>query len=351
VVPDAAIPKDLPPVGAIFVVGSSRSGTTLMGRILALHPEVFTFNELHFFEGVWAPSEGARTLDRTAAAHLVATLLARQRRGFLTPGSTADFREEALALLGRTPPEDWTAPVLFRTVLESESSAAGKRIPCEKTPRTALYLGEVLDLWPDARVIMMVRDPRDVLLSQKNKWRRRFLGARGIPLREAVRAWINYHPYVIAKLWLAAATQTLRFRTHPRALEIRFEDLVSRPADVVPKICTFLGISYVPTMLEVPHLGSSRGQDDPEARGFRTDAKEAWRRGGLSREEIYICERVTRTTMTTLDYRLSDEGPRPVRLALSGISFLVHAALAFVVNLRRVRNLRTALARRLAAGG
>lgn len=46
----------------------------------------------------------------------------------------------------------------------------------------------------------MVRDPRDVLLSQKYKWKIRFLGANNIPYREVLRCWANYHPIAIAKL-------------------------------------------------------------------------------------------------------------------------------------------------------
>ena len=37
----------------IFIVGSSRSGTTMMGRILGNHSDVFTFKELHFFGTIW----------------------------------------------------------------------------------------------------------------------------------------------------------------------------------------------------------------------------------------------------------------------------------------------------------
>ena len=37
----------------IFIVGSSRSGTTMMGRVLGNHPSVFTFKELHFFGTLW----------------------------------------------------------------------------------------------------------------------------------------------------------------------------------------------------------------------------------------------------------------------------------------------------------
>ena len=44
----------------------------------------------------------------------------------------------------------------------------------------------------------MIRDPRDVMLSQKNKWKRRFLGAKQIPLREVVRSYVNYNPILIS---------------------------------------------------------------------------------------------------------------------------------------------------------
>ena len=36
----------------IFIVGSSRSGTTMMGRIINNNEDVFTFNELHFFSRI-----------------------------------------------------------------------------------------------------------------------------------------------------------------------------------------------------------------------------------------------------------------------------------------------------------
>ena len=41
----------------IFIVGSSRSGTTMMGRILANHKDIFTFKELHFFGTMWTLSD------------------------------------------------------------------------------------------------------------------------------------------------------------------------------------------------------------------------------------------------------------------------------------------------------
>ena len=48
----------------IFVVGNSRSGTTMMGRILGNHPDIFTFKELHFFGQLWCSNETNNRLNR-----------------------------------------------------------------------------------------------------------------------------------------------------------------------------------------------------------------------------------------------------------------------------------------------
>ena len=44
----------------VFVVGNSRSGTTMMGRILGNHPDVYTFGELHFFGQLWSPAVSSK---------------------------------------------------------------------------------------------------------------------------------------------------------------------------------------------------------------------------------------------------------------------------------------------------
>ena len=46
-----------------FVVGYSRSGTTLMGQILGLNSEVFTFEEMHFFEQLWSQEDRLSNLS------------------------------------------------------------------------------------------------------------------------------------------------------------------------------------------------------------------------------------------------------------------------------------------------
>ena len=85
---------------------------------------------------------------------------------------------------------------LFLNTITKENKAF---ISCEQTPKNLYYIEEILKYFPDAFIINLVRDQRDVLLSQKNKWRRKFLGANQIPFFEALRSYINYHPILIAK--------------------------------------------------------------------------------------------------------------------------------------------------------
>jgi len=177
----------------IFVVGNSRSGTTMMGRILGAHPSVYTFGELHFFEQLWSPADEDRRLSRAEGGRLAARLLSVQRQGYLSRANPERFQEEAGEMVASAQSEMTPAEV-FGAFLFYEAAKNGKKVPCDQTPRNVFYLREILELYPEARVINMIRDPRDILLSQKGKWKRRFLGAGSIPLREALRAWVKLPP-------------------------------------------------------------------------------------------------------------------------------------------------------------
>ena len=74
---------------------------------------------------------------------------------------------------------------LFSAFLLYEALLNGKTIPCDQTPRNVFYIDEILKFYPQAKIINMIRDPRDVLLSQKRKWKRRFLGGTDLPIKES----------------------------------------------------------------------------------------------------------------------------------------------------------------------
>ncbi|MGA9380129.1 MAG: sulfotransferase [Phormidium sp.] len=331
----------------IFVVGNSRSGTTMMGRILGKHPEVFTFHELHFFEQLWMPDDEGKSLEKPEAEKLVTKLLCIQRDGYLSQGDSHRFAEEAKELLAEIQGKALTKAEIFELFLHYEAVKNGKAIPCDQTPRNVFYIGEILKLYPSARIINLIRDPRDVLLSQKGKWKRRFLGAKNIPLTEAIRSRLNYHPITISKLWNSCIRTANLFVNNERVYSLRFEDIVNAPAENVQKICEFIGISFDIGLLEIPQIGSSSGVDRPEQKGIDRERAGSWQKGGLSKTEIFLCQWVTRDTMKNNGYSSLPISPNPWLLIYSIVSLPVQLVLVFLLNLKRMRNITETIRRRL----
>lgn len=335
----------------IFIVGNSRSGTTMLGRILGNHAQVYTFGELHFFE---QQVDAATVLSKTEwpeerCLALLERLLTAARDGFFAKVETGKYRLDAIRILANSKTRD---PVsVYSAFLFGESAAHSKSIPCEQTPRYLFFVQEILKAFPEAVVINMIRDPRDVLLSQKNKWRRRFLGAGNIPLTEAIRAWANYHPYTIAMLWVAAVRSALRHVVHPRFVSIRYEDLLRQPEVTVRALCSVAGLEYSETMLAIPQVGSSTGIDRPDQRGIDATRTGGWRKGGLTVTELAICNRTCGEEMKRMGYEYEIGADPFLRRWFSMMLFAFKAALALALNLRRTRNLRETLRRRLGRHG
>lgn len=330
----------------IFVVGNSRSGTTLMARILGRHPAVFTMEELHFFEELWSPDSDYLHFTREKALQLTSRLLNIQRNGYLNQKNTQSFIQEAEKIIENLPKEV-SPPLVFSAVLNYETNLHQKTIPCEHTPRNVLYISEIIKLYPQARIIKMIRDPRDVLLSQKRRWKRPFLSQK-IPKQQAIRYWINYHAITISKLWNANVCTADRFEGDLRVYSLRFEDLVSEPESTGEKICSFLDISYNADMLEVPRIGSSSESDRPEQTGISQNRVERWRQGGLTATEIFICQKINQDLMEKHGYKLETTFPNPLLLILSITSFPVKLTLALLFSLKRIGNITDTIRRRLA---
>jgi hypothetical protein len=330
----------------IFVVGNSRSGTTMMGRILGRHRDVFTFNELHFFEQAWAPTESPDVVDHDAARGLVSVLMKNQRDGYYADADPSRYAEEAGRLVDSIE-EPLTAPAVFAAYLASETAGQGRNIGCEQTPRNLYYLDELLTLYPDARFVVMVRDPRDVLLSQKNRWKRRRLGAKGTPWWNALRTWAGYHPITISLLWRSGVAAGDRFADDPRVCVLRFEDLLAEPEARLKHVCETFGLGYDPAMLDVPRVGSSHEQDRPDERGLDPGAVGRWRQGGLKPGEIALCQAVTADHMVRHGYSPEPVGASVVALAWCRVTWVFKSALAFALNVHRIKHLRESLRRRL----
>ena len=237
----------------VFVVGNSRSGTTMMGRILGKHLSVYTFGELHFFGQLCAPPFSS-AVGKKEIEKLASQLFCIQREGYRTYGNPRRFLSEAQTFLGGLTIYPDTSAMLFEAFLRHEAAENDRTIPCDQTPRNVFYIADILELYPDSRVINMIRDPRDVLLSQKRKWKRRFLGGSDMPMKETLRDWMNYHPITISHIWRTAVSAADQFAQHERVVSVYFEELLTHPEETVKCLCDFVGINYTNEMLQVPQV-------------------------------------------------------------------------------------------------
>ena len=308
----------------------------MMGRILGNHPAIFTFKELHFFGTIWS-NNSISTLDRRQQIDLLSRLLCIQENGLFNQVNISDFNEKANAfLLNKNISNPLSIYELFlsKMTLENKCSYA-----CEQTPKNLYYLNEILSFFPDAKVINMVRDQRDVLLSQKNKWRRRFLGGSNIPFSEAFRSYINYHPVLTAKVWTSSLKYSAKFINKPNLRVVRFEDLLEDPTRIVKEVCQFLNIDFRCEMLKVPVVGSSNSQDVKTKLFIDPCKMQKWKNGGLNSAEIYLSQLVSSVMMKEFKYDMEKFSFPPILSLFYLISFPVKLIFALLFNIKRMGNI------------
>ena len=217
----------------MFVVGGPRSGTTLLSAMLAAHPAFDCGPETHFFSR-WARlgrGERARILDAAGwpdrASRYVTSLSLGKRPVHLMFGVS---QAEVKAWLSARPPS-------LATMLESLTLQRAQRQGAprwvEKTPRHLEVPELIVETWQQARIVRIVRDPRDAAVSLAR-----------VPFGT---------PSLLTNLSLLARTSGAAadfYRHSTQALTVRYEDLVTEPEGELQRICAFVGEAYEPAMIE-----------------------------------------------------------------------------------------------------
>ena len=274
---------------AVFIVGVSRSGTTLLRRILDRHPDLGIATENHYL-GHLVSWEGARHyFRRLGDPHDDATI----RRlvdevysgGFQRRSRLREVSPYWRWLTSKVPRGDIESYLLasdrsergmFEAFLRIYADRRGNAIIGEKTPAHLGYVETLLDWFPDGRVIHMIRDPRAIFVSEV---RRRTERAVTVPYRWFAAAPPLLRAFVLIEVvwaWAGAVNRhrTLALAEPERYMAIRFEDLVAEPDATVGRICDHIGLEPVPRMLEqkVTSKGAMVGQA-----GFDAAAADRWR--------------------------------------------------------------------------
>lgn len=219
----------------VFLLSAPRSGSTLLRNILDTHPQIHATPELALTE------VGVQFLRFPAEynMHTIYTELA-----FGAAGLTARELEHLL----------WDR-VLHRALVRS-----GKQVLLHKAPRTLLRWQRVAECWPAARFIFLLRHPMNVVAS-----------GRAMMMGESMaQPWSSVVDFYLRYLYLLREA-----RAELPGLTVRYEQLTEEPEKVCRGICEFLGVDWVPSMLE--YGSADHGEHVPGA----GDSSEKLRSGRL----------------------------------------------------------------------
>lgn len=248
------MPSGVQSAAPIFIVGSPRSGTTLLRQILDRHPALAICGETHFQALVYVRRKAFGDLsDPGNRRRLIDEYLA-TRHAKLIGLDTPELAE-------RLSREATSYRAMFTSILTYYADSQGKPRYGEKTPRHALFLGTLCEWFPNAVILHMVRDPRAAVASLQRE------------------PWAPGSVVLNARRWLKLNQAARKSREHPGYLEVRYEDLVTEPAGELRKICSFLGEEYAPSMLVPREDPTIVGESMRRSRtGITSSRLELWRK-------------------------------------------------------------------------
>ncbi|MCS4185025.1 sulfotransferase family protein [Salinibacter ruber] len=210
----------------IFIACQPRSGSTLLQRMLGGHPAVHTFSE------PWIMLPPAYTLrDSGMDAEYDAQLARTGIRTFCEnlPEGRDDYVEGIRRMYG----------FLYQRALETTEA----RLFLDKTPRYYLILSELKEIFPEARFILLLRNPLAVLSSILRTW--------------VGKQWLKLSDYRSDLLKAPDLLQQMASDSESKVATIQYEELVRRPQSGIAALCEHLGIEVEPGITDY-------GGDDQE---------------------------------------------------------------------------------------
>lgn len=277
----------------IFVTGPDRSGTSLLYALLGSHPEISMVRRTNLFR--WFYDRFGDLADVDNFERCLSTMLRYQRMAPLEPDAESIRAEFAAG--------EPTYARLFEIVHRQHADRLAKRRWGDKSLHTEHFADDVFEAFPHARMLHVMRDPRDRHASVMRRYDR-----------------VDKNIGSVTARWTASASAARRnVRKHgDRYLLVRYEDLVTDVRGVLGGICRFIGEEFREEMLDmggVPEheLGnSSFGSFAP--RTISASAVGRYRTV-LRPEEVTFIELAAGGHMRRLGYSVEGlaRGPFPLR--------------------------------------
>ncbi len=246
-----------------FIIGSGRSGNTLLRSILSGNSDIsippesyripFAIKKFHIFNN--------RDWEDLVSQVLKEFKDCKEFYTWEIDITDAQKRLENIADSKRTLSNIFDE--LFCTYTEKHSP--GSKIWGDKTPMNTLYLDWIGTVFPRSKFIHIIRDGRDVASSYLKM-------ERYDTILEAANRWINS----------IESAQSFGSKIKENYIEIRYEELVTKPEEVIKYTCDFLDIDYDSKMLDHTKQVKKLGDTDKEhhsnlSKPISSDSVGKWR--------------------------------------------------------------------------
>ncbi|GJL57074.1 MAG: hypothetical protein NPIRA02_42060 [Nitrospirales bacterium] len=215
----------------IIIVGVGRSGTSLLQSMLNAHSEIGVLPEIKYFRRFLFSKSLERFRKKNGTRALIQflgndSLLSRLNVDFSKFIEWENLADRSLDLK------------IFDCIAEEYLGKEGKTILGYKDPRCIENLRQIKAWFPNAYVIHIIRDPRDILLSKtKADWSKS-------------RSWFLH--ILINQLQLQLGLNS-GYLFKERYIEIHYEALLREPEQSLRSLCEKLGVIYEDSMLEFSH--------------------------------------------------------------------------------------------------
>ena len=290
--------------GPIFIVGAPRSGTTMLQYRLRNHPEIsLPTGESHFIVPLCMNQASFVDLTRTDNIRAVLQAMYRQNRNFLETdlhGVAFDIDKlaEAFHAEGRH-----TVPAIIGGLFEKNARAESKSRWGDKTPYYVMHTDKILEWFPDAQIVHLIRDGRDVALSL---FRRR-------------HDFMVYNTYYAAEYWesFVAKGRALGRQLPPdKYMELRFEDILASPREMLEKLCEFLTVEFTEALFDI-QPSEKKSKTPLVHQPLKVDNAGKWH-VQMTPSQVHAFERVAGETLEACGYeRATQLGPPSIPLKAS----------------------------------
>ncbi len=304
--------KDIP---LHFVVGNSRSGTTLMSSILNQNPIIKATPENRFILHFWKTYRNKSNWTTTDVQYLVSNLWLRKeayRAAWkLDEEKLVAFLNEQLEALDF--PSFCKAVYFFSDFKEDQKISA----LVDKNPPYALHIPMLSTLFPESKFVVMVRDYRDNVASRR---KHRLDNTKSVAAYAEM--WKYYYSTILEQE-----------RERPdQILVVQYEDLIKRFSSTMSTINRFLNLpaytydkDNIPLEKHIPEeTESNTGMHNPRSIKIHDGAIGKWKQY-LSDKELLTCNQICNSVSVSLGYEenaLPDTRLTPIELFNAKINVL-----------------------------